>query len=201
MVLNRALIVQGRRKGLLWDELAPLGTAGWDCCGPTCPLCTPLPRRRFPKHLPTVMDEHHPDHQPHQSPYGASAPLLPLQGVSLGEGTELEGKAGSHGAALPFSAVYKGPFPEGITMCTKGPQPHTLPTLLHSRALPRCSQGGCMGQSEIQQSPKSPSMPCTEWQHPGHAKAPETSAFLLSSPSTITCMSRLPSQHMVHSTP
>lgn len=28
VVLNRAIIAQGRRKGLLWDEPAPLGTVG-----------------------------------------------------------------------------------------------------------------------------------------------------------------------------
>lgn len=123
VVLNRALVARGRRKGLLWDEPAPLGTAGWDCCGPACPPCTALPRRHSPKHLPTVMDEHQPDHQPHQRPHAVSAPLHPLQGTSLGEGAALKGKAGGPGAAQPSSVVCKGPFPEGITVCPKGSRP------------------------------------------------------------------------------
>lgn len=42
-----------------------------------------------------------------------------------------------------------------------GPQPHTLPTLLHGRACPRCSWGSCLEQSETQHSPKS--FPCPAW--------------------------------------
>lgn len=191
VALNRALIARGRRKGLLWDEPAPLGTAVWGCCGPTCPPCTALPRRRSRKHIPTVTDEHHPDHQPHQSPRHHCT--LPRARVWE------KGKAGSPGAVQPSSVVCKGPFPEGITVCPKGPRPSafTLPTPLRSRAWPRCSQGSCMGQNEIQQSPESPSTPHTGWQHLGHDKALATSAFLLPSPSTITCMGRSPTGHTV----
>lgn len=200
-MLNRALIAQGRRKGLLWDEPAPLGTAGWHCCGPTCPPCTALPRRCSPKHLPTVMDEHHPDHQPHLWHLGTTA-------LSPGHAFERRGRAGRDSRDSPCCIAFLSGLQGSLSLKASPraprdftPQLHTLPTRFHSRAWPHCSERSCTGQSEIHRSPKSlssPSTPHMGWQHPGHDKTPATSAFLLPSPCTITCAGRSSTRYTVH---
>lgn len=81
------------------------------------------------------------------------------------------------------------------------PQPCTLLILLHSKAWQWSSQGICMEQRKIQQSPKSPSMLHMGWQHLGHAKVFAISAFPLPSPSTITCRGRSPPRHTAHGEP
>lgn len=80
------------------------------------------------------------------------------------------------------------------------PQPCRPPILLHSKAWPWCPQGICMGQSKIQQSPKSPSTLHRGWQHLGHAKA---LALCISSALTIQhhLQGQISSRHMAHGEP